>query len=158
MKKTEMFAIILIVTALAMASTARAAPPNNNFILELEGLGESTVLAWSWGASQSGSFHVGGGGGAGRANFQDLSVTKLSDDLSPLILESVALGRVHESAILTTDTMVFEMRDVLVTSISMGASSNDREQTENITLNFAAYCLRKNAAESCFNIADNLVP
>ena len=26
---------------------------------------EIDVLAWSWGVSQSGSFHVGGGGGAG---------------------------------------------------------------------------------------------
>ena len=35
--------------------------------------GEIDVLAWSWGLSQSGSFHVGGGGGAGKANFQDIS-------------------------------------------------------------------------------------
>ena len=33
--------------------------------------GEIDVLAWSWGMSQSGSFHTGGGGGAGKANFQD---------------------------------------------------------------------------------------
>ena len=32
------------------------------------------ILAWSWGMSQSGTFHVGGGGGAGKANFQDMSV------------------------------------------------------------------------------------
>ena len=40
---------------------------------------EIDVLAWSWGVSQSGSFHQGLGGGAGKANFQDLSVTKYID-------------------------------------------------------------------------------
>ncbi|MEO1312198.1 MAG: type VI secretion system tube protein Hcp, partial [Pseudomonadota bacterium] len=32
------------------------------------------LLAWSWGVSQSGSFHVGSGGGSGKANFQDISI------------------------------------------------------------------------------------
>ena len=34
------------------------------------------VLAWSWGMSNSGTFHGSGGGGAGKANFQDISFTK----------------------------------------------------------------------------------
>jgi hypothetical protein len=36
--------------------------------------GDMDVLAWSWGASQSGSLHM--GGGAGKANVQDLTITK----------------------------------------------------------------------------------
>ena len=36
---------------------------------------EIDVLAWSWGVSNSGSAHVGGGAGAGKANIQDLSLT-----------------------------------------------------------------------------------
>ena len=34
------------------------------------------VLAWSWGASQSGTMHVGTGGGAGKANVRTSSITK----------------------------------------------------------------------------------
>ncbi len=34
------------------------------------------VLAWSWGASQSGSTHMGGGSGSGKASFQDINITK----------------------------------------------------------------------------------
>ena len=44
------------------------------------------LLAWSWGMSQSGSFHVGGGGGAGKANFQDISCTKWIDKGSPVLI------------------------------------------------------------------------
>ena len=35
---------------------------------------EIDVLAWSWGVSQSGTMHTGGGGGAGKVNVQDLSL------------------------------------------------------------------------------------
>ena len=34
------------------------------------------ILAWSWGLSNSGTAHVGGGAGAGKVNVQDISVTK----------------------------------------------------------------------------------
>ena len=44
--------------------------------------GDIDVLAWSWGMSQSGTTHMGGGGGAGKANFQDLSFTKFVDAAS----------------------------------------------------------------------------
>ena len=37
------------------------------------------MLAWSWGVSQSGTMHIGTGGGAGKANVQDLSITKYVD-------------------------------------------------------------------------------
>ena len=50
-------------------------------------MGETDVLAWSWGMSQSGTFHTGGGGGAGKVNVQDISLTKWVDKASaPLML------------------------------------------------------------------------
>ncbi|HYN78560.1 MAG TPA: type VI secretion system tube protein Hcp, partial [Lamprocystis sp. (in: g-proteobacteria)] len=48
--------------------------------------GEIDVLAWSWGLSQSGTFHTGGGGGAGKVNVQDLSFTKYIDKSSPNLM------------------------------------------------------------------------
>ncbi|WP_374595324.1 type VI secretion system tube protein Hcp, partial [Aquabacterium sp.] len=48
--------------------------------------GEIDVLAWSWGVSNSGSAHTGGGAGAGKANVQDLSFTKYVDKASPPLL------------------------------------------------------------------------
>ena len=47
---------------------------------------EIDVLAWSWGASQSGTTHSGGGGGSGKASFQDISITKNVSGLTKLML------------------------------------------------------------------------
>jgi type VI protein secretion system component Hcp len=49
---------------------------------------EIDVLAWSWGVSQSGTFHQGGGGGSGKASFQDISVTKYVDKASNGLLRA----------------------------------------------------------------------
>ena len=42
--------------------------------------------------SQSGSFHTGGGGGAGKVNVQDISFTKYIAFLFTIIQNDVALG------------------------------------------------------------------
>ena len=80
------------------------------------------VLAWSWGVSQSGTTHMGSGGGAGKANSQDLSFTKhvrKAGGTSPL------------------DYIKITMDEVIVTSISTGGSGGEDRFTENVTLNFA---------------------
>ena len=59
------------------------------------------ILAWSWGMSQSGSFHTGGGGGAGKANFQDISVTKWVDQASATLQLYCANGDHFDSAVIT---------------------------------------------------------
>ena len=50
------------------------------------------VLAWSWGMSQSGTTHQGSGGGAGKANFQDLSFTKYIDSSSNALMAALSKG------------------------------------------------------------------
>ena len=107
--------------------------------------GEIDVLAWSWGMSQSGSFHVGGGGGAGKANFQDISVTKWVDKSSPILMLYCANGDHFPRAKLTVrkagktplEFLIIEMKKVLVTSVSTGGSGGEDRLTENVTLNFA---------------------
>jgi type VI secretion system secreted protein Hcp len=54
--------------------------------------GDIDVLAWSWGMSQSGTTHMGGGGGAGKANFQDLSFTKYIDSSTNALMIALAKG------------------------------------------------------------------
>jgi type VI secretion system secreted protein Hcp len=106
---------------------------------------EIDVLAWSWGMSQTGSFHVGGGGGAGKANFQDLSLTKWVDVSSPNLMLYCANGDHFKSAKLTVrkagktplEYMIITMKNVLVTSVSTGGSGGEDKLTENVTLNFA---------------------
>jgi len=106
---------------------------------------EIDVLAWSWGCSQSGSFHVGGGGGAGKANFQDISVTKWIDKSSPILMLYCSNGDHFASAKLTVrkagkdpiEYLTIQMKKVLITSVSTGGSGGEDMLTENITLNFA---------------------
>lgn len=106
--------------------------------------GEIDILAWSWGLSQAGSFHAGGGGGAGKANFQDISCTKWIDKSSPILMLYCANGDHFKSAKLTVrkagkkplEYLVITMTDVLVTSISTGGSGGEDKLTENVSLNF----------------------
>ncbi|TVR51884.1 MAG: type VI secretion system tube protein Hcp [Puniceicoccaceae bacterium] len=107
--------------------------------------GTIDVLAWSWGASNSGTFHVGGGGGAGKANFQDISVTKYVDKATPKLLLYCANGDHLDQAVLTVrkagknplEYIKITMKKVLVTSLSTGGSGGEDRLTENISLNFA---------------------
>ena len=48
------------------------------------------ILSWSWGMSQSGTTHTGRGGGAGKANFQDISITKYVDSASNGLMTALA--------------------------------------------------------------------
>jgi type VI secretion system secreted protein Hcp len=128
-----------------------------DMFLQLEGIkGESAddqhkeeidVLAWSWGASQSGTTHTGGGGGAGKANFQDVSVTKWVDKASHALLKAVSVGQHVKSALLTVrkagekplEYIKLTMKDCLISSISTGGSGGEDRLTENITINFGNF-------------------
>jgi len=107
--------------------------------------GEIDVLAWSWGLSNSGSFHQGEGGGAGKANFQDISVTKYVDKSTADLLYASASGKHVAKAKLTVrkagenplEYLTFEFENILVSSVSTGGSGGEDRLTENVSLNFA---------------------
>jgi type VI secretion system secreted protein Hcp len=106
---------------------------------------EIDVLAWSWGASQSGTTHSGTGGGAGKVNVQDLSLTKYVDKASHLLLSGCAKGTHFAEALLTVrkagdkplEYIKVTMNEVMVTGVSTGGSGGEDRLTENVTLNFA---------------------
>ena len=106
---------------------------------------EIDILAWSWGMSQSGTFHAGAGGGAGKANFQDISVTKWVDKASATLMAKIATGEHIPKARLTVrkagktplEYVIIDMEKVMITSYSTGGSGGEDRLTENITLNFA---------------------
>jgi len=109
-------------------------------------VGEIDVLAWSWGMSQSGTMHTGGGGGAGKVSIQDLSITKWVDKASPNMMMACSTGSQYPEATLTVrksggdvplEYVVMTMSDVIVTSLSTGGSGGEDRLTENVTLNFA---------------------
>ena len=132
------------------------------------------VLAWSWGASNSGNAHTGGGAGAGKVNVQDLSFTKYIDKSSAPLLGACCTGKHYDTAKLIVrkagDTpleyLIIDLTEVMVSSISTGGSGGEDRLTENVTLNFAKFKLgykeqakagsaQGGAIEFTYNIAEN---
>lgn len=109
---------------------------------------EIQVLAWSWGLSQSGTMHDGTGGGSGKVNVQDLSLTKYVDMASADLLKALTTGQHVDKGTLVVrkaggsaslEYITVEMEKVIVTSISAGGSGGEDRLTENVTLNFADF-------------------
>jgi type VI secretion system secreted protein Hcp len=86
------------------------------------------ILAYSFGVSNSGSSHVGGGMGSGKANFQDISLTLYNGNMSHELLRSAALGTHFPEMKLkfyeNSKKMFYEiiLKDVMVTSFSQSTS------------------------------------
>jgi len=103
------------------------------------------ILSWSWGMSQSGSTHDGGGSGAGKVNVQDISVTKYVDKASCALMSRCASGKHITTGLLTVrkagDTpleyLKITIEDMIVAAVSTGGSGGEDRLTENVTLNFA---------------------
>ena len=110
---------------------------------------EIDVLAWSWGLSQSGSAHMGGGAGAGKVNVQDLSFTKYTDSATHALVLACCNGEHIEDAVFVVrkagkeplEYIKLTLNEVIVSSISTGGSGGEDRLTENITLNFAKFKL-----------------
>jgi type VI secretion system secreted protein Hcp len=106
--------------------------------------GAIDVLAWSWGLSQSGTFHTGGGGGAGRVSMQDLSFTHYIDKASAALQMHCATGKHIDEATVTVRKaggkqepyLKITMSPCIVTSVSTGGSGGEDRLTENVSLNF----------------------
>ena len=151
----------VITGAPAQAAAAQAVGQGGAITGEIGDLGQFEVLAFSWGLSNSGSTHVGGGAGAGKANVQDVSLTRYVDDDSPALFLAVASGSHFPEAKVTfvgragSPVVEIVMEDVLVTSLSTGASGGESTPTENITLNFALVTFTVNEESETWDIVAN---
>lgn len=107
------------------------------------------VLAWSWGMTQSGTMHTGTGGGSGKVNVQDLTITKYVDKSTPNLMQKCCDGTHYDKATLIVrkagkDALEYvnlDMFEVIITSINQGASGGQDQVTESVTMNFAKYNL-----------------
>ncbi|GAB2889462.1 type VI secretion system receptor/chaperone Hcp [Uliginosibacterium flavum] len=136
--------------------------------------GEIDVLAWSWGLSQSGTSHMGGGAGAGKVNVQDISITKYVDkSTTPLILNTCKGAHIDEAVLVVRkagtsplEYIKITMKQVMVSSLSTGGSGGEDRLTENVSLNFAEfkveYCEQKKdgsgeaPSTAAWNIPENV--
>jgi type VI secretion system secreted protein Hcp len=107
--------------------------------------GKIDILAWQWGIANSGTFHHGSGGGAGKATFNDITITKYVDAASPNIMLFCANGKhfakgkiiVRKAGENPLEYLTIDFDKVLVTSYSTGGGSGQERLTESVTLNFA---------------------
>ena len=107
---------------------------------------EIDVLAWTWGATQSGTMHVGTGGGSGKVSAQDLSCTKYVDSASHALLLACCNGEHYKEAVLVVrkagkdpiEYVKITMTNVLISSIQTGGTKDQAERlTEQVSLNFS---------------------
>src|SRR3954451_3179971 len=108
---------------------------------------EIDVLAWSWGAAQSGTTHTGSGSGGGKVSVQDLSITKYIDKSSPVLFQHCADGKhikkgkliIRKAGEKPLEYLTVEFEDLIVTHVSLGGSGSEDRLTENVTLNFGTF-------------------
>jgi type VI secretion system secreted protein Hcp len=108
--------------------------------------GEIDLMSFSWGVEQTGTSATGGGGGAGKAHFHDLSFLKKTDASSPLLFLNCANGSHIKEANLTVrkaggtqlEYLKIKLTDVLVSSLQpSGNHGSDTIPMEQVSLNFA---------------------
>ena len=106
---------------------------------------EIEVLSWAWGMTQSGTLGHGGGGGAGKVSFQDLTFTHHVDKASPSLMKACATGSHVKDATITVrkagkgqqEYLVIKVTDVVVTSVSLSVSAEGDATVESVALAFA---------------------
>lgn len=128
-----------------------------DYYLQIDGIdGESTddqhrnqieILSFSWGQSNPGitnqAYGAGGGGGAGKATFQDIHFTASASKATPKLMLAAATGQHIKSAKLFVrkagerqqDYYKIELQDVLVSSYQAGGQGGS-VPTDSFSLNF----------------------
>lgn len=126
-----------------------------DYFIKIEGVkGEATdskhkeeidVLSWSWGVQCLGTAGYGGGQGAGKANFQDLTFVHRIDKASPRLAQACAIGEHIKSAQFVArkagkeqqEYMIWKFKDLLISSVQPGGSAQEDLPTETVTLNYS---------------------
>ncbi|MGD0774793.1 MAG: type VI secretion system tube protein Hcp [Candidatus Solibacter sp.] len=108
--------------------------------------GEIDIYSFSWGVSQTGIQATGGGGGAGKVSFQDISFVKKADASSPLLMLNCANGAhikegnfvVRKAGGTQLEYLKIKLTDILISGFKdHGSISGGDIPTESLTLNFA---------------------
>jgi type VI secretion system Hcp family effector len=114
--------------------------------------GWTDIQSFSWGASQPGTMSSGGGGGSGKATFNDLFVTAYMDKSTPAIIKHCATGKHLEKIVLTAcksggeqiEFAKITLEEVLVTSAQIkGTDPNDSQERLVMNYGFQAARVRK---------------
>jgi type VI secretion system secreted protein Hcp len=103
---------------------------------------EIELLSWSWGVQQSGTMAHGGGGGEGKASFNDFNFTHHVDKASAVLMKACATGEHIKEATITVrkagkgqqEFLILKMTDVLITSVNPSGSGDSAATAESVAL------------------------
>ena len=107
---------------------------------------EIEVLSYSWGVTNTVPPVVGGGAGAGKATFHDLSFVHNIDKASPVLMQACATGTHLKEAIITSrkagktqhEYLIFKFYDIVITGVAPHAATGQPDTgSEMVTLSFA---------------------
>jgi len=99
------------------------------------------IVSFSWGATQPGNMASGGGGGAGKASFNDLHVVARIDKAAPAVMKHCASGKHLSKVELSVckaggqqvEYSKITLEDVLVTSVQISGEN----LSEAVMVNYA---------------------
>jgi type VI secretion system secreted protein Hcp len=105
--------------------------------------GEIDIESFTFGLQNGGSWGSGGGGGAGKVSFQDITVMKRADSSTPALMQACASGQHIKSAVLTVrkaggkqeEYYKVALSNILVSRIT-NTGTNGGVPTEEVNLNF----------------------
>ncbi|QRY46122.1 type VI secretion system tube protein Hcp [Mycolicibacterium boenickei] len=104
---------------------------------------EIDVVSFSWGVANTGSAAPGGGGGAGKATFQDLQIVHTIDSATPALLLTCATGRHLAHATIShrkagenqQDYLTIKLSDVTITAVTHNGAEV-QPYTETVSIRF----------------------
>jgi type VI secretion system secreted protein Hcp len=109
---------------------------------------EIDVLSWAWGMRQSGTMHLGTGGGGGKVAIDNLCVMKYTDKATPVLIDACAKGTHFPKAVLTVrkaggavplEYYVITLENVLVSAHAANGAETEDRFTETVSLNFQCF-------------------
>lgn len=128
---------------------------SSDIFLKLDGIkGESkdekhkgsiAIESFQWGLQQAGTMGHGGGGGAGKVSFSDISIQKFADSSTPALMQACAGGDHIKTGVLTVrkaggkqeEYYKISLTQILVSSIqNTGANGHGGVPSETVSLNF----------------------
>jgi type VI secretion system secreted protein Hcp len=108
---------------------------------------EIHIESFSWGLAQQGTNLMGGGGGAGKVTVHDISLQKVVDKSTPLLMLDCANGKHIPSGLITVrkagekplEYLKIKLTDILISGVQESGHGGGDQFSEGVTLNFAKF-------------------
>jgi type VI secretion system secreted protein Hcp len=174
--------VIVFLACICFFNNSGLATAETKTFLHLEGIeGESknsdypnwiVIFSWEWQMSQTGTMHVGGGGGSVKGMVRPVIVTKYIDKASPELIIKLMNGQHIPEAVLAFqeqgenpyEVLRITMSSVSIANISSGESGG--QVAESLALVFSKVCYAYTpqkadgspdaTIERCWNIEKNI--